>query len=414
MVTLGLQRALVRRGLRVAGAKHGPDYIDPAFHRVATGHPSLNIDGFAFDAAQLARLAAMAAEDRDIVVAEGAMGLYDGLAGGARSGSSGAVATTLDWPVVLVLDASGSAQSVAAVAHGLATFPGAPDIAGVIVNRVASDRHRAMIEAGFARIALPILGMIPRDDRLALPSRHLGLVQSGEVADVDTRIGAMADVITGHCDLPAIIAAARPAPPAALPLATIRPPGQRIAVARDEAFAFFYPHLADGWRRAGAELAWFSPLANEPPPSGCDACWLPGGYPELHAGRLAANARFLSGLRAFAEGRPVHGECGGYMVLGRSLTDAAGTVHAMAALLSVETSFAVRKLHLGYRRARWRDDMPFAAKGEKSWGHEYHHATLLPGTEAALADMTDGTGRSLPAAGHRAGNVTGTFFHLIA
>lgn len=414
VTTLGLQRAFARTGLAVAGAKSGPDYLDPAFHAVATGRPSVNLDGFAFERGALRGLAAEAARAVDLVVAEGAMGLYDGAVRDDRSGASAALSAVLGWPVLLVLDASGAAQTVAAVAHGLASYPGAPRIAGAVLNRVASPRHRAMAEAGFAAIGVRMLGAIPADPRMALPSRHLGLVQARETADLSARIDAMADVIAESCDLAAIRATAGPTAAAPLPAPTIRPPGQRIAVARDDAFAFFYPHLERGWRAAGAELVSFSPLADEPPPAGCDACWLPGGYPELHAGTLARNKRFLDGLRHFAATRPVHGECGGYMALGQALTDADGVAHAMAGLLPVETSFAVRKLQLGYRRARWRDDMGFAAAGRATWGHEYHHATIIGGAPATLADMEDGGGAVLPVAGHRAGHVTGTFFHVVA
>lgn len=414
MVTLGLQRALGRTGVRVGGAKCGPDYIDPAFHGVATGRPSVNLDGFALDRSALGSLAAEYARDTDVIVAEGGMGLFDGLTVDERSGTAASVASTLGWPVVLVLDATGAAQSVAAVAHGLASYPGAPPIAGAIVNRVASPRHAAMVIAGFEQIGIPVLGVIPTDPRLSLPSRHLGLVQAGETLDLSGRIDAMADVVAAHCDLPAILAAAGPSSYAPPIHSSLRPPGQHVAVARDDAFAFFYPHLDAAWRRAGARLSWFSPLADEPPPPECDACWLPGGYPELHAGRLAGNAHFLDGLRAFADTRPIHGECGGYMVLGRALTDAGGVVHAMAGLLPVETSFAVRKLSLGYRRARWRRDTPFADAGDEAWGHEYHHATVTGGTDATLADMTDGIGNPLPVAGHGVGRVTGGFFHVIS
>ncbi len=414
VVTLGLQRAFTRSGMVVGGAKCGPDYIDPAFHAIATGRPSINLDGFAFDRGALLALAADTALGARLIVAEGGMGLYDGLTVADRSGTAASVARILGWPVLLVLDAAGAAQTVAAVAHGLATYPGAPPIAGAILNRVASRRHAAMAEAGFEKVGIPVLGVIPPDPRMALPSRHLGLVQARETPDLSARIDAMADVVAGHCDLAAIIAAAGPTSPARRPNGSIRPPGQRIAVARDDAFAFFYPHLEAAWRRAGAEFVWFSPLADEPPPPDCDACWLPGGYPELHAGRLAGAARFLEGLRAYANSRPVHGECGGYMVLGRALTDADGVSHAMAGLLPVETSFAVRKLHLGYRRARWRRDMAFAALGDEAWGHEYHHATIVGGEDATLADMTDGVGTALPVAGHGVGHVTGSFFHVIA
>jgi cobyrinic acid a,c-diamide synthase len=411
VVTLGLQRALQRHGLRVAGAKIGPDYIDPAFHAVATGRPSPNLDGFAMGDAMLAAIAADAARDADLVVAEASMGLHDGAAGARRS-SAAAVARLLGWPVVLVLDASGTAQTLAAQAHGLASFPGSPVVAGVIANNVASPRHAAMIRAGFAIGGPPLLGIVGRDTRMTLPSRHLGLVQAVETADLDARIEAMADAITAGCDLESIRAAA--APVAIAPPVAIRPPGQRIAVARDEAFAFLYPHLLTAWRAAGAEIAFFSPLADEAPASDCDVCWLPGGYPELHAARLAANQRFLSGLRAFAATRPVHGECGGYMVLSEALVDADGQAHRMAGLLPVETSFAARRLHLGYRRAIWTRDMPFADAGTASFGHEFHHATVIREGGEPLADVVNAEDEALPPMGSRVGAVTGSFFHLIA
>jgi cobyrinic acid a,c-diamide synthase len=308
VVTIGLQRAFTRRGLRVAGAKSGPDYIDPAFHAAACGRPSVNLDGYAMAPEMLRGLAAEAGDGADLIVAEGAMGLYDGAAGEGRSGASADVARLLGWPVLLVLDADSAAQTLAATALGLVRFPAAPNIMGAIVNRVASERHGRMIAAGFARIDVPLLGLIPRDPRLVLPSRHLGLVQASETDGLEALIGAMADTIAAHVDLDAIRVAAAPVTPAPPPV-PVAPPGQRIAVARDAAFGFLYPHLLDGWRRAGAELRFFSPLADEPPPPGCDACWLPGGYPELHGGRLSGNAAFLDGLRGFAG--PIHGECGG-------------------------------------------------------------------------------------------------------
>lgn len=412
VVTIALQRAFSRRGLSVAGAKIGPDYLDAGFHAAACGGAAVNLDGFAMEEDVLRGLAARIGADADLVLAEGAMGLFDCPAG-AAGGSSAQTAAALGWPVLLVLEADGAAQTVAATALGLSRFPGAPVLAGVVVNRVASPRHGRMIADGFARAGLPLLGLVPRDERLRLPSRHLGLVQASEIEALGAALDAMADVIGEACDLDAVAALAvpiRPAPPPAL----IRPPGQRIAVARDAAFGFLYPHLLDGWRRAGAQIAFFSPLADEPPPSDCDTCWLPGGYPELHAGRLAAADRFRDGLRRFGETRPVHGECGGYMALGRTLEDADGVVHAMAGLLPIDTSFRLRKLHLGYRRATWRSDMPFAAAGSTSVGHEYHHATLTSGGGEPLADMVDGEGGPLPPAGTRNGRVTGGFFHLIA
>jgi cobyrinic acid a,c-diamide synthase len=417
-VALAIQRALARRGLAVAGAKCGPDYIDPAFHRAATGRDSLNLDSFAMAPPLLAALASLAGQGADLVVAEGSMGLFDGVrAAPGRTGASADVARALGWPVVLVLDVSGHAQSAAAVALGCARYEPGLTLAGVILNRVASERHRRLVADGLDRVGLRLLGAIPRDEGLALPERHLGLVQAQETGDLDARLDALADLAERHLDLDAIAGLAAGGslaaePPSALP----PPPGQRVAVARDAAFSFLYPHLALGWRAQGAELAFFSPLADEAPPEGCDALWLPGGYPELHAGRLAAARTFLGGVRAFARTRPVHGECGGYMVLGEDLTDAEGVVHPMAGLLPMRTSFAKRRLHLGYRVARLLADGPLGPAGTRLVGHEFHYASggEAPAPDEALAAVADAEGRDLGLAGHRAGRVTGGFFHLVA
>ena len=415
-VALAIQRALARRGLAVAGAKCGPDYIDPAFHRAATGRDSLNLDSFAMAPDLRAALAARAGAGADLVVAEGSMGLFDGVrAAAGRTGASAEVARQFGWPVLLVLDVSGHAQSAAAVALGCARYEPGLAVAGVILNRVASERHRRLVAEGLERVGLPLLGSIPRDEALALPERHLGLVQAEETAGLEARLEALADRAERCLDLDGIVALAAGGAPEAGEAALPAPPGQRVAVARDAAFSFLYPHLVLGWRARGAELSFFSPLADEAPPAGCDALWLPGGYPELHAGRLAGAAQFLDGVRGFAESRPVHGECGGYMVLGRALTDAAGVAHPMAGLLPVETSFATRRLHLGYRLARLLADGPLGPAGARLVGHEFHYASGgAPAPDEALAAVTDAEGRDLGLAGHRAGRVTGGFFHLIA
>ena len=193
------------------------------------------------------------------------------------------------------------------------------------------------------------------------------------------------------------------------------PPGQRIALARDAAFSFVYPHMLEGWRRAGSEMVFFSPLADEAPPPDCDTCWLPGGYPELHAGKLAAALRFKAGLAAFAATRPVHGECGGYMVLGVNLQSADGGWHEMAGLLSHETSFAKRRMTLGYRQAMMLADSPLGPAGTCIRGHEFHYAlTISPGTDTKLAELCDAAGKTLGQAGGKRGQVSGTFFHAIA
>lgn len=415
-VTLGLQRALRRRGLRVRGAKCGPDYIDPAFHAAATGELSLNLDSFAMDDTLLHALAQRSATGADLVIAEGSMGLFDGIEGETgRTGASADVAARFGWPVLLVLDVSGQAQSAAAIALGCARYDPRISIMGVILNQVASDRHRRLVEDGINRIGLPVLGALSRDSTISLPERHLGLVQAGETADLDRRLDDLADRIEKAVDLDRIVAmAATTIRPMAGPCPALPPPGQRIALARDEAFSFVYPHILHGWREAGAEIVPFSPLADEKPPADCDSCWLPGGYPELHAARLAAVGRFLEGLRAFGESRPIHGECGGYMVLGQSLEDGGGVTHPMSGLLPVATSYKRRKLHLGYRVATLSEDGPLGRKGARLVGHEFHYASIVSQDASNLAQVTDATGVSLGLAGHRNGAVTGTFFHVLA
>jgi cobyrinic acid a,c-diamide synthase len=415
-LTLGLIAALRRRGVRVRAAKCGPDYIDPAFHAAAAGAPSLNLDSWAMAPALLEATLHAAAEGADFLLIESAMGLFDGVPGTTPGkGAAAGLVRQFDLPVLLVLDVTGQAQSAAAVVHGLASFDPHVRIAGVVLNRVGSARHRAMIEPAIAQLGIPVMGAIPRDEAIQLPERHLGLKQAREHGDLAARLDALADLVERCCDLARIqeLTGALHAKPA--PLAALAPPGQRIALAEDVAFTFTYPHLVDGWRRAGAEIVPFSPLADEPPPVICDACWLPGGYPELHAGQLAQAARFKAGLTRFATDRPVHGECGGYMVLGQALEDADGVSHPMTALLSHVTSFAARRLHLGYRTARVLGGCALGSTGAELRGHEFHYASLTePGGDARLVELFDAEGASLGQTGGRRGHVTGSFFHVIA
>ncbi|MGO4704614.1 cobyrinate a,c-diamide synthase [Microvirga sp. 2MCAF38] len=414
-LTLGLQRALRRRGLNVRGAKCGPDYIDPAFHAAATGSPSVNLDSFAMDDALLDSLATTVSSNADIVIAEGSMGLFDGIQGEAgRMGASADIAARFGWPVLLVLDVSGQAQSAAAIALGCTRYDPRISIMGVVLNQVASERHRRLVEDGLSLIGLPVLGALMRDKSIALPERHLGLVQAGETGDLEQRLESLADRIEQSVDLDRILSLAQTSlTPAQSHKPPLHPPGQRIALAQDQAFSFVYPHILAGWRAAGADIKTFSPLANEPPPPDCDACWLPGGYPELHAGKLAAATRFLEGLQQFSETRPVHGECGGYMVLGQTLEDGEGQVHTMAGLLPVSTSYAKRKLHLGYRIATAAERSVLGDGGARLVGHEFHYASITEQAPANLVHVTDATGADLGSAGHRAGLVSGTFFHVL-
>ncbi|MES2159060.1 MAG: cobyrinate a,c-diamide synthase [Pseudomonadota bacterium] len=413
-VMLGLLRALVQDGLVVQPFKSGPDYIDPAFHCAASGRASFNLDSWAMTPALIEGIAAKAA-GADIVLAEGSMGLFDGVArvGACGNGASADMAQRMGWPVILVVDVSGQAQSAAATALGFSLF--IPDLpfAGVILNRVASPRHERLARAGMEAVGITVLGALPRRGDLALPERHLGLVQAIEHPDLNRAIGDYAAFLRAHVDLAAIVAAAAGVARTgggALPL----PPAQRIALAQDAAFSFTYPHLLDGWRQAGAEIMPFSPLADEAPALDADLVWLPGGYPELHAGRIAAAGRFMAGLRAHAQTRPVHGECGGYMVLGNALIARDGVRHRMAGLLGLVTSHAQRRMHLGYRHARLIAPLGAIAAGTRLRGHEFHYATIVEQGDAPLAHVTDADGADVAETGSHRGHVTGSFFHMIA
>jgi len=416
-IASGLIRALARRGRTVQPFKCGPDYIDPAFHTAATSRASFNLDTWAMSPGTLAGLVARHGASADLVVVEGVMGLFDGVAepGQTARGTTADLAALTGWPVVLVLDVSGQAETAAAIASGLARYRDDVEMAGVILNRAASARHVGMIAPGLERAGLKLFGALPSNAGFSLPERHLGLVQAVELPDIVRRLDILADTVEASLDLDAIEASARTARAGSNEVAqSLPPPGQRIALAQDRAFSFMYPHLLESWRRAGAEILPFSPLADEAPDAAADAVWLPGGYPELHAGTLAAAGRFAAGMRALAaQSVPVHGECGGYMVLGQGLVDAGGTRHAMLGLLDVETSFARRRLHLGYRRARLVTNGVLGARGDEVAGHEFHYASIQSTGDAPLVDCRDATGAAVPEAGAQRGSVSGTFFHAI-
>ena len=427
VLTLGLLRALRHAGHDVTGAKAGPDYIDPAFHAAASGKPAFNLDPWAMRPDTLAGLVAGASKSSDsaaaeTVIVEGVMGLFDGvhLPDRPDAGSTADLAAMTGWPVVLVVDAGKQAASVGALVRGFAGHRADVTIAGVIFNRVASPAHEAVLRAATIAAApdVQLLGSVGRNPALTLPERHLGLIQAGEHEDLERFIDAAAAAVSRAIDLDALVGLAqvcglsRPDAAAPEPLA---PLGQRIAVAQDPAFAFSYPATLDGWRAAGAEVLHFSPLANDVPDPAADAIYLPGGYPELHAGTLATADRFMGGLRDAAErGVKIFGECGGYMVLGHGLVDAQGARHAMAGLLPVETSFAERRLHLGYRTARLHRDGPLGPAGGIFRGHEFHYASILDEqADAPLFEAENARGEDLGPAGALAGSVCGSFIHLI-
>jgi cobyrinic acid a,c-diamide synthase len=412
ILTLGLLRAFREAGLVAGSAKIGPDYIDPRFHEAATGRPSVNLDGWAMRRGKVLALASLAGEGAGVLVVEGVMGLFDRPAEAGVEGHGGAaeVAKTLGAPVVLVIDASGAAQSVGATASGFRDFDPELDVAGVILNRVASPRHEALLREGCARAGVPVFGAVPRNAWLATPSRHLGLVQAEEIAGLEGLIAEAAGLVAAHVDLAALLAIARPFAASASAPAPYPPLGQRIAVASDVAFRFLYPHLLRDWREGGAEIIPFSPLQDTAPDPRADAVFLPGGYPELHAGRIAAASRFHAGVQAAAaRGAAVYGECGGYMVLGDALVDAEGARHRMLGLLPLETSFERPKLHLGYRDATLAAAGPLGDAGSRLLAHEFHYASVTRESDADPLFRLKSGGT----AGLARKNVAGSFLHVI-
>jgi len=410
--TLGLLRALRNRNVAVASGKAGPDYIDPAFHAAAVGSPCLNFDPWAMRAELISANAALHRAGGRMLVIEGMMGLFDGAVDG--TGTPADLAALLGLSVVLVVDCSRMSQSVAAVVSGFANFRADIRIAGVVLNRVASDRHERMLRQALDAVRMPVVAVIRSDASLALPERHLGLVQAGEHGALEQFIEAAAEVVSKACDFDLLLRAAHQhlVRTSAANIARLMPFGQRIAVARDIAFAFCYEHMLLGWKRRGAEISFFSPLADEAPSADADAVYLPGGYPELHAHKLAAASQFRAAAKAAAaRGVRIYGECGGYMVLGEGLVDAAGARHEMLGLLPVVTSYEKRQRHLGYRRV-----VPLAGSffDKPMTAHEFHYSTIVSEGEAdRLFAVKDALNNDLGAAGLQRGNVAGSYMHLI-
>ena len=426
-ITLGLLEAYRRRGLRVQAFKVGPDFIDPGLHALATGRPSYNLDGWMCGRDAVRACVARHAAQADLAVVEGVMGCFDGIDGTSEEGSTAQIAKWLDAPVVLVVDAWASARSAAAVVRGFESFDPALGLAGVIVNRVAGDGHGHMVLDAIATTCRAVpLGAIPRDDALTLPERHLGLVTAAEgVLDAE-RLRRLADAVERSVDLNRLLSLAREVPPFAEsggggPESECRTersgpaPSRpvRIGVARDAAFQFYYAENLDLLREAGAELVFWSPLGDHEPPD-ADGLYLGGGYPELHALRLAGNAALKKAVRRFAEaGRPVYAECGGLMYLAETLEDADGVAYPMAGVLPAGVRMRPRRMALGYTEVALTHDTPIGPAGAVARGHEFHYSTLDPvpdGVERVYRIVQ--RGGPARAEGYRVGRTLMSYIHL--
>lgn len=415
----GLMAALAARGLRVQPFKAGPDYIDPSYHTAVCGRPSRNLDGWLVGEAATVELYRRAVADADVAVVEGVMGLYDGRSGGGEQGSTAQLAKLLGLPVLLVIDAGAMARSAGAVALGCRAFDPAVRIGGVILNRVASERHAAVVRDAVEREAgIPVLGALPREERLALPERHLGLIPVAEGQIAEEFFARARELVARQIDLDRVLALAATAqrPPGETVAPSLFPPSPlpvraRIAVARDRAFSFYYADGLDLLRAWGAEIVTFSPLEDEELPPGCGAVYIGGGFPEVYAAPLAANAGMRAALRrAAAQGRIIYGECGGLMYLGETLTDAAGHTHPMVGLLPFNSTMSGSRLTLAYWDLTTRTAGVLAPAGRRLRGHEFHWSVpdRDPSPEEALYELAE-VGRL---EGFRRGSVYGSYVHL--
>jgi len=411
VITLGLLKAFADQKTAIVSAKAGPDYLDPMFHSAATGHDCVTLDPWGMRPALLKSLIAEATQKAELIIVEGVMGLFDGAAGGGASTAD--LAAQLGLPIVLIVDVGGQSQSAAALVKGFMDYRDDCKIAGLILNKVSSPRHLEMVASALEPLNIPVVGALGHEEALQFPSRHLGLVQAREHADLDQRLEQAADLISSRLDLEQLRGLAAPldADTGGSVLRLV-PLGQHIAIARDEAFAFTYPHILDHWRKDKAQLSFFSPLKNEAPDAQADAIYLPGGYPELHLPKLAKANQFFGSLKAAqTHDVLVFGECGGYMVLGDYIIDADGKRHDMAGLLPLGTNFAKRKLHLGYRKLIHGSALPWP---KNLRGHEFHYASIdYQGDGDDLFQAQDSQDADLGPQGLRRGNVMGSFIHIL-
>jgi cobyrinic acid a,c-diamide synthase len=395
-VATGLMAALAARGLRVSGHKVGPDFIDPGYHALACGRPPRNLDAFMHGPELVAPLFLHGAGGADVAVVEGVMGLFDGR-GGTDEASTAHVARLLDAPVLLVVDASSQSRSVAAEVHGFVHFDPSIRVAGLVLNRVASDRHEQVLREALADSGLPVVGVLRRGDAIATPSRHLGLVPAAERRpEALALVDALARTVTAGLDLDAVLRIARSAP--ALDAEPWRPEAAPsdarpvVAVAGGPAFTFVYTEHRELLAAAGADVADVDPLRDESLPDGTGAVYLGGGFPEVHVRELAANERLAAELRAF-EG-PIVAECGGLLYLCRSLDG-----HPLVGRIDADAAFTDR-LTLGYRTARAAGPSPLGPTGMEVRGHEFHRTVVRPraGTNPAWTfDDRDPEGWGEPA-----------------
>lgn len=417
-LTIAIIAALRRRGHSVAPFKVGPDYLDPGYHRIAAGRPSRNLDGWMMGRDAVIGTFARSSSDADVAVVEGVMGLFDGASPTTHAGSTAEVAQWLDAPVILAVDAGGMARSFAAICRGFAEFDAHTRVVGTLANRVGSKGHLELLrEACAAHERVPaVLGAFPRDDGVAIPERHLGLVTADPAVLSAERIARLADLAEAWIDLDRLLELARAAPPlgtphSSVPTAPHRPPRCRIGIARDDAFHFYYEENLHLLEASGAELVPFSPIADAHLPE-VDGLYLGGGYPELSAERLAANVSLRRETRAFVlAGRPVYAECGGMMYLQRALRTLDGREHDMVGVFDGVAEMRPRRVALGYVEVEISADCILGPAGTRFRGHQFRYSDVVGCTAPSVYRVRGRRGREAVADAYVHLRTVGSYVH---
>jgi cobyrinic acid a,c-diamide synthase len=415
-VTLGLLYALARRGLTVQPFKVGPDFIDPGHHTRAAGRVCRNLDGWMLSREANLALFRRQARGVDVAVVEGVMGLFDGYDGASEAGSTAQMAKWLGLPVLLVVDARAMARSAAALVHGFASFDPALSLAGVVFNRIGSAAHLEYLNQALSSLqGVRGFGGLPRDQELAIPERHLGLATAEDHPLDDAYLDYLADRLETHLDLEGLLAALPPLTLPEEPAPAVTPPLVRLGVARDRAFCFYYPENLELLAGFGAELVFFSPLEDRELPTDLDGIYLGGGYPELYAGQLAANAGLKQALKAGAAGGlPIYAECGGLMYLAREIRDLEGRVHPMAGVFPFTVRMLPRLKALGYREVTLAADSLLGPAGIRVRGHEFHYSEIVgdPDGVPRLYRLTPRRGGPAVSEGYGEHHVLASYVHL--
>lgn len=414
-VSLALMAALRRRGLKVQPFKCGPDFIDTGHHTRVCGRPSRNLDGWMLSDQVNQGIFYSAAQGADVCVVEGVMGLFDGASGKSAAGSTAQIAKLLDLPVVLVVDVSAMARSAAAVVHGFETFDPALRLAGVIFNKAGGPGHAQMLrEAMEGRCSTPLFGCLPRNEKIQIPERYLGLHTAEESLLTEELISLLASIAESNLDLTRLLAS--------LPNIQVPRAGEtsktrcdvRIGVARDKAFSFYYEDNLDALRACGAEIIEFSPLSDPQLPASVDALYFGGGYPELHATQLSGNREMLAAIRRFGdEGGPIYAECGGLMLLSEEVVNRDGQSFPMAGLLPLRVRMTDRLVKFGYAEVTLKADSLWGVAGAKARGHSFHCSVITEAGETERQyDIRYSLGRLEEQEGFRLKNVLASYIHL--